>query len=156
MVSPWRRMAASMALAAMVALGACTRESDEDTNEGGPAADGRLAVEVRITDDAIALPDTVPAGPTLFEVTNNGTTAHGFAIEGYAPQLEELAIDELDFLELELEPGTYVVYSPVDGDREAGLERQLTVSEAQSTDDAPLRDDAVGPSEQQDPIDDEP
>jgi hypothetical protein len=55
---------------------------------------------------------------------------------------------------LELEQGTYTVYSPVEGDREAGLERELTVTEAVDEGGAPLNDEGVGPSEEQDPIDD--
>jgi hypothetical protein len=148
-----RPIAVTALLGLLLIVVACTRESDEDTNEGGPGSDANVAVEVLITDDELAMPDSVPAGLTVFEVTNNGTSQHGFAIEGHDEQLEQLAIDELATLELELDPGTYTVYSPTPGDRDAGLERQLTVTE-RASDEAPLRDDAVGPSEEQEEIDD--
>jgi hypothetical protein len=91
----------------------------------------------------------------LFEITNAGTTAHGFVIEGVDEAIHDLAPDQLDAVRTELEPGTYVVYSPVDDDRENGLERELTVTEAEGDGGAPLNDEAVGPSEEQDPVEDE-
>jgi hypothetical protein len=148
-----RPIAAAALLGLLLIVGGCTREGDQDTNEGGPGSDANVAVEVLVTDDELAMPDSVPAGLTVFEVTNNGTAEHGFAIEGHDEQLDQLAIDELATLEVELEPGTYTVYSPMPGDRDAGLERQLTVTERVS-DEAPLQDDAVGPSEEQQEIDD--
>jgi hypothetical protein len=150
-----RRFVATLALVVALALSACVRESDENANEGVNAPGDAVAIEVRITDEEISLPDEVPAGRLVFEVTNNGETDHGFAIEGVAEQLDDLAIDELDVLRVELEPGTYTVFSPVDGDREAGLERTLTVTEATEDDNSAPADGGVGPSEEQDPIDDD-
>ena len=148
------RTVAVLAVVALVLLAACTRESNENTNEGiNPS--GGVAVEVRLTDDAIEMPDEIPSGQTAFEVTNSGTTAHGFAIEGVDDQLEGLLVDQLEVLRVDLEPGTYTVYSPEDGDREAGLEWELTVTEASPSEGAPLRDDAVGPSDEQDELGDE-
>lgn len=149
------RLFIGLALVALAVLSACARESNENTNEGVDAEGADVVIEAQINDDGFVLPDEMPAGMAVFEVTNSGTTPHGFAIEGIDDQLTELGIDELATLRVELTPGTYVVYSPVDGDREAGLERELVVTEATSSDGAPLRDDAVGPSDQQDEIDDE-
>jgi hypothetical protein len=138
-----------------LALGACTRESDENTNEGVDASGAAVALEVEITDESIEMPESVGAGTVVFEVSNTGTSEHGFAIEGVGEQLPSLGVDELDALQLELEPGTYVVFSPVEGDREAGLERELTVTEASATSGSDPADDGVGPSERQDEMDDE-
>ena len=149
------RVVALLALV-VVALAGCFRESDENTNEGTNPSPGSTAVEVLLTDEAIEMPDEVPAGGVLFEITNAGTTAHGFVIECVDEAIRDLAPDQLDTVRTELEPGTYVVYSPVDDDRENGLERELTVTEVEGDDGgAPLSDDAVGPSEEQNPIEDE-
>jgi hypothetical protein len=135
-------------------LTSCFNERDENTNEGTRPSAGELVVEVELTDDGFEMPDDVPAGALLFEVTNSGTASHGFAIDGVEGGLDDLAPDQLDTVHLELEQGTYTVYSPVEGDREAGLERELTVTEAVDEGGAPLNDEGVGPSEEQDPIDD--
>jgi hypothetical protein len=39
-------------------------------------------VRVSLVEWAIEMPPTLPAGPTVFEVTNNGTMVHNFKIEG--------------------------------------------------------------------------
>jgi hypothetical protein len=136
-------------------LTSCFNERDENTNEGTNPSPGELVVEVELTDDGIEMPDEVPAGALLFEVTNSGTQPHGFAIDGVDGGLDELLADQLDTVHLELEPGTYTAYSSVEGDREDGLERELTVTEAVDEGGAPLNDEGVGPSEEQDPIEDE-
>lgn len=137
-----------------LALVGCFRESDPNTNEGTDPSPGEIVLEVEITDESIEMPDEIENGPVLFEVTNTGTMPHGFAIEGIEEQIDELLTDGLETLRAELEPGTYVVYSPVEGDREAGLERELTVTEAQDEDENEA-DGGVGPSEEQAPIEDE-
>lgn len=137
-----------------LALTSCFNERDENTNEGTNPSPGQLVVEVQLTDDGIEMPDDVPAGSLLFEVANSGTESHGFAIDGVDGGLDELLADQLDTVTFELEEGTYTVYSPVEGDREAGLERELTVTAAVDQDGAPLNDEGVGPSEEQAPIDD--
>jgi uncharacterized cupredoxin-like copper-binding protein len=78
------------------------------------------------------MPTTIPAGPTTFNITNNGTVAHNFEIEGNG--IEEslaanLAPGESGVLELVLDPGTYVVYCPVGegSHRQQGMELELTV-----------------------------
>lgn len=142
---------ALIVLAATLVLSACAREDDDTLNEGTNPSGGEIVIEVRITDDGIALPDEIPSGPLLFEVTNNGTVTHGFAIEGVEEQLE-LRLDELATLRTELAPGSYVAYSQVEDDRANGLEAEFTVVERADDDDP--ADAGVGPSEEQDPIDD--
>jgi len=155
MTTKLRPIAAAAATLALLTLAGCFRESDENTNEGTNPSPGAVAVEVLLTDEAIEMPDEIEAGPVLFEVTNGGTAGHGFVIENVDEAIDELAPDQLDTVQTELEPGTYTVYSPVGEDRENGLERELTVTEAGGDGGAPLGDEGVGPSEEQDPIDDE-
>ena len=151
-----RHLALVVLVAGALSLGACTREGDENANEGVPGSGADVALEVVLSDDAIEMPTAIAAGEALFEVTNAGTAEHGFMIEGLDEGLDTLGVDELDVLRVSLEPGTYVVLSPVEGDREAGLERELTVTEAAASDEPDALDEAVGPSEQQDDMDDAP
>ena len=89
-------------------------------------------VQVELVSFEIGMPETLPAGPTEFEVTNAGEDEHSFVIEGQG--IEEgldsnLQPDEAQTLQVDLEPGTYVVYCPVDDHREEGMELELTVNE---------------------------
>lgn len=145
---------ALLLVAATIVLGACAREDDDTLNEGTNPSGGEIVIEVRITDDGIALPDEIPAGPLLFEVTNNGTVTHGFAIDGVDEQLE-LRLDELATLRTELDTGTHVAYSQVGDDRANGLEVEFTVVERTDDGNRDPADGGVGPSEEQDPIDDD-
>ncbi len=134
----------------------CVREFEDTANEGTDPSPGELAVEVLITDGSIEMPAEIPGGPVLFEVTNNGTSEHGFAIEGVDEKIDSLRIDELATLHTELDPGTYTVFSPVEGDRDSGLEVRLTVTEETAPGSTPpLGDEAIGPSEEQVPIDED-
>ena len=144
--------AGAILLVMAVALAGCFNERDENTNEGTNPSPGAIAVEVRLTDGAIEMPSEIAGGAVEFEVSNAGASSHGFAIEGVEASLDELRPDQLDTLQVELQPGTYTVYSPVDGDRDAGLEVQLTVTEPATDGSAPLNDEGVGPSEEQQPI----
>ena len=75
----------------------------------------------------------VPSGQLKFVVTNSGTMAHGFEIEG------EIAGEEVEWeiepfepgltktLEVRLPPGTYEVYCPVPGHKEEGMVAELIV-----------------------------
>jgi hypothetical protein len=141
-------------LVVALALTGCFNERDENTNEGTNPSPGAIVVEVRLTDDSIEMPNEISGGKVEFEVSNAGESPHGFVIEGVDGGIDDLRADQLETLRVELDPGTYTVYSPVEGDRDAGLEVQLAVTEPTDEDGAPLRNEAVGPSEEQQPIDD--
>jgi uncharacterized cupredoxin-like copper-binding protein len=100
-------------------------ETEESTEVAGEA------VEVSLVEFAIEMPTEIPAGPTTFQITNNGTIEHNFEIEGQGIEEEleaDLAPGESGTLELDLEPGTYEVYCPVDDHRGQGMEIELTVT----------------------------
>jgi len=99
-----------------------------------PAAAGSAAagapVEVSLREFAIDMPDSLPAGPTTFTVTNAGTIEHSFEIEGRGIEQElehHLKPGETMTLQVDLEPGKYEVYCPVDGHKEQGMDRDVTV-----------------------------
>ena len=65
-------------------------------------------------------------------VTNNGTVAHNFEIEGQGieEELEQnLQPGATATLQVDLQPGSYTVYCPVANHREQGMELALTVTE---------------------------
>ena len=144
----------AVGLLAVCLLTACvTNERTE--NEGRPPP-GDYFVIVHLMDDGIELPADVPAGTVSFEVENNGAEDHGFVIEGpgVSERLEDLDPLERGVLTVNLEPGTYSVYSPIDDDREEGLEATLEVTEAPPSQN-PGEQPGVGPSDVEDPIEDE-
>ncbi len=86
---------------------------------GNPSEEAEVqTVQVRITDDHIEMPNPLPAGATLLEITNAGTHTHSFGIEGPAGDIkldEPLKPGETNSLEaMYLDSGTYRVYCPVD------------------------------------------
>lgn len=106
------------------------------------------AVVATINDDAISLDQTtVPAGRVAFGVTNEGNDVHEFEI--FAGALEDVSesnnvavtsalelVDEVEdlvpgmtlTLDVDLDPGDYVIMSNYPGEFARGLAVQLTVT----------------------------
>jgi plastocyanin len=103
----------------------------EETEALPPTGPG--VVTVQLMEYEINMPQSIPAGPTTFQVTNAGTEEHSFAIEGQGvdESLETpLQPGESQELEVDLQPGTYTVYCPVDDHADQGMSLELTVTEA--------------------------
>lgn len=87
-------------------------------------------VQVSLTDFSIEMPETLPAGPTTFRVSNDGAVEHNFEVEGQGleEELEEnLAPGDTGTLQVDLEPGTYEIYCPVGDHDDRGMRMELTV-----------------------------
>lgn len=87
-------------------------------------------VQVGLTEYTIDMPSSLPAGPTTFEVTNNGTFNHNFEIEGQGIEQvfdTNLQPGETRTVQVDLAVGTYDVYCPVDGHADRGMRLELTV-----------------------------
>jgi uncharacterized cupredoxin-like copper-binding protein len=128
-----RRMSAAAAAATLlvgVALAGCETERDENTTEGTPPAEG-AAVEVVLSEFAIDMPTSVPAGTVSFDIANSGEMAHSFEIEGQGVE-ESLDADldpnQAETLTVELQAGTYTVYCPIGDHRDQGMEVELQVT----------------------------
>ncbi len=96
-----------------------------------PAAEAG-AVEVSLSDFVIDMPATLPAGPTVFNVSNDGEAPHNFEIEGQGIEMElesDLQPGESGTLEVDLQPGTYTIYCPVGNHADMGMELELTVTD---------------------------
>jgi uncharacterized cupredoxin-like copper-binding protein len=72
----------------------------------------------------------VKAGTVTFDVTNDGQVVHNLEVEGNGVE-EELEQDlqpgDSGKLTVDLQPGTYEWYCPVDEHAEQGMEGELTV-----------------------------
>lgn len=98
------------------------------SNDTATAAKG--TVEVNLTEYKIDMPASVAAGATTFKVTNTGKETHSFEVEGNGIEKEikpALKVGDTKTLQVELKPGTYKVYCPVDGHKMLGMSLNLTV-----------------------------
>jgi uncharacterized cupredoxin-like copper-binding protein len=89
-------------------------------------------VEVRLSEYAIGMPHTLPAGPTAFLVRNEGHKSHSFKIEGpkIDGQLEAIVRPGgTGSLEVTLQPGEYKVYCPIGSHAAKGMTMTLGVGE---------------------------
>ena len=96
-----------------------------------PSGAEAAAVEVHLTEYTVAMPKTLPAGPTTFAIRNDGRKTHSFKIEG--PGIEELLSkpvhpNETGTLQLTLQPGDYKVYCPIGNHSAKGMTMTLKVT----------------------------
>ena len=101
-------------------------ESDTPGAAPTPAAPTQ---EVHLIEYQIHMPQSVPAGRIAFNVENGGKEDHAFEIEGNGVHQQTTVLKRGDTtaLEVNLPPGTYTVYCPVDGHRGKGMETRLVV-----------------------------
>jgi uncharacterized cupredoxin-like copper-binding protein len=98
-------------------------------DEKAPAPAG--AVEVHLTEYAIQMPATLPAGPTTFVLHNDGIKKHAFRIEG--PGIEQTQSEILDAhstvnLQVTLQPGEYKIVCPIGSHSAKGMSLTLKVT----------------------------
>jgi len=94
-----------------------------------PTATGTI-VDVELVSFDIHMAAVLPSGHTKLMIKNAGDTEHGFVIEGQDMQqkLESpLQPGQSATLEVDLKPGQYNIYCPVDGHRGMGMLLALTV-----------------------------
>ena len=88
-------------------------------------------VDVHLSEYAIKMPETVPAGPTTFVVHNDGVKNHSFRIEG--PGFTETLAKHVEpqmteTLQVTLQPGEYKVYCPIGSHENKGMKMTLKVT----------------------------
>jgi FtsP/CotA-like multicopper oxidase with cupredoxin domain/uncharacterized cupredoxin-like copper-binding protein len=127
-------------LTLMLVVAACTGGDDEGGGATGPEAAGGPSATFAVTLTEFAIdPGAIhaPAGQTLtFQVTNEGTAPHTFAVDTGQGVLEtrELANGDTETLEVPaLVAGEYRTFCTVPGHVEAGMEGSLMVTEGSET-----------------------
>lgn len=103
-----------------------------DIGRDEPGARPRVAgpaTEVHLSEYRIEVPETLPAGRMTFRVENAGSEQHAFEIEGNGieAKTENLPRGNSASLDVELKPGTYTIYCPVDGHKDKGMKQTLVV-----------------------------
>ena len=85
--------------------------------------------EVQLQEYEIRMEPTLPAGRQTLALANSGREDHGFEIEGNGLHVQSPTLKRGDraTLDVDLKPGTYEVYCPVDGHKGKGMRRTITV-----------------------------
>lgn len=94
-----------------------------------PDPDARR-VDVSLSNDKIDMPTSLEPGKTAFVVKNTGNEKHNFVVrgkDGTHKFMVDLQPNETKVLHVQLKPGTYSAYFPVDGHPKKGTETTLTV-----------------------------
>jgi len=94
-----------------------------------PAA-ATVPIQVQLTEYEIRMPDTIHAGTQTIHIVDAGHLNHNFAIEGNGLTQKlgnDLTRGGSADMTVDLKPGTYTVYCPVDKHREKGMQRTITV-----------------------------
>lgn len=101
----------------------------EQDNTAGRPTPALPTQEVHLIEYAIHMPDTLPAGRIAFNIENGGKETHAFEIEGNGieEKTDELTRGNSASLEVDLRPGTYTIYCPVNGHAQKGMRRTLRV-----------------------------
>jgi uncharacterized cupredoxin-like copper-binding protein len=109
--------------------GGTAAATTEATQTGGGGAGG--TVDLSATDFKFTPSDpTVKAGEVTFNLTNDGATAHSLEIEGPDGDQEiesDVQPGQSGALKVNLTPGTYEFYCPVDDHKGMGMEGEITV-----------------------------
>ena len=121
-------------LAVLVSAG-CGSDDDGETS-GDTAAAGGESVALTATEFKFDPADVTvdAAGKVTFTVTNDGQETHALEVEGNGVEEEtdSIAAGESGTLTVDLEPGEYEFYCPIDGHREQGKEGKLVVGGSSS------------------------
>lgn len=130
-----RRVAVALLIAATVV--ACGRENlnpvtppqkDMPTKRVPAAVSTQSRLE--LTEYEIRMPDTLAAGHHSFLVVNSGKDNHSLVVEGPGVRTalpQQLTRGNSAQLDVDLKPGTYTFYCPVDEHKGKGMSRTVTV-----------------------------
>jgi plastocyanin len=116
-------------LAVLVSAGCGSDDNGETTGDTGAA--GGESVALTATEYKFDPADVTvdAAGKVTFTVTNDGQETHALEVEGddVEEETDSIAAGDSGPLTVDLEPGEYELYCPIDGHREQGMEGKLVV-----------------------------
>jgi uncharacterized cupredoxin-like copper-binding protein len=125
-------MLATAALLVIVPAG-CGSDDNESSSatSGGTTSAGEQSVELSATEYAFDPSDvSIDASGTItFRVSNDGQQTHALEVEGNGieEETDHISPGESGTLTVDLKPGEYEFYCPIDGHRDQGMEGTLTV-----------------------------
>jgi uncharacterized cupredoxin-like copper-binding protein len=92
--------------------------------------DDARKVTVKLNEHRIQMPQSLAAGKTAFMVTNVGKQKHNFEIQGEGLEKSfwlSVAPKNSKVMQVNLKPGTYKVYCPLEDHEGKGMKMQVTV-----------------------------
>ncbi|HET9729264.1 MAG TPA: multicopper oxidase domain-containing protein, partial [Acidimicrobiia bacterium] len=115
-------------LAAFLAFAALVTAAHANSKSGGGGGSGGGGVQVTLTEFSIS-PASIGAPENgKVTVTNNGSAAHNFNIEGTDKKTKDLNPGESATLDLNgLAKGSYTVFCAISGHRQAGMQGTLVI-----------------------------
>ena len=87
------------------------------TADNAAAAGATAGIDAVLSEWQVTLSqDSVPGGPITIGVSNEGTMAHAFEIEGNGEEFatDAIAVGDSVTMSVDLAPGEYKVYCPID------------------------------------------
>jgi plastocyanin len=131
-----RRPLPLVILVLAVLLSAGCGSDDNGETSGDTAAAGGESVALTATEFKFDPADVTvdAAGKVTFTVSNDGQQTHALEVEGNGVEEEtdSIATGESGSLTVDLEPGEYEFYCPIDGHREQGMEGTIVVGGSSS------------------------
>ena len=129
------------AVTAALALAACGEDRDEEsasetTSTGEEAAaepQGPAVATVNLTESEFSIApgslQVTKSGVIEFDVQNKGSVTHALEVEGgdVEEETEDIPAGQSASLKVELEPGSYELYCPIDGHKDKGVAGDLNV-----------------------------
>lgn len=106
-----------------------TQPAAQPTQAAVPAT-GSQTVNVTETEFMLDMPNSVSAGMVTFNVTNKGTIPHSLEIQGQGIDQKLSSLlqpGQSGTLQVNLKPGSYTVFCPVDDHKGSGMLVNLTV-----------------------------
>ncbi|HSK16252.1 MAG TPA: hypothetical protein VK915_08785 [Gaiellaceae bacterium] len=139
----WRIALSALAL---LAAPACGGEESPSAEETPSAAGVGVAVDVVLTDFAVAPAPGLEPGTTTLRVVNEGDVVHALRVEGPGLEAEtdDLAPGEAADLRVDLTEGDVVLWCPLGSHRSLGMEATVAVGAGGG---APAEDTTTGDEE---------
>jgi plastocyanin len=127
-------------------LAGCGSDDSGSSSGSTSGSDSGSAIPVSLTDFKIDPSTLSPreGGTVTFSVINKGPSQHALEIEGNGIEEETETLSSGDHADLtvDLKPGTYEMYCPIDGHRDRGMECTIVVRGGSGTSGTTTDDDS--------------
>jgi uncharacterized cupredoxin-like copper-binding protein len=142
-----RTLVLALVAAFALSLAACGDDNDEGGAGGGtgteeevtPEPQGGAAATVKLTETEFKIDpaqlQVTKSGVIEFDVQNEGGVTHALEVEGNGveEETEDIPAGQNASLKVELDPGSYELYCPIDGHKDKGMTGDLNVGLSRGT-----------------------